>query len=102
MRRIATGVTSRSSPRAPTSLEQGCERDAAVPDASTDQSFDTYLKRDARVCARLQGVHGCHQRSHRRRSICAGVAVRAIPPVQVVKEGASLAASSTPPPDMPQ
>ena len=68
-------------------LEQGCERDAAVPDASTDQSLDTHLKRDARVCARLQGVHGRRQRSHRRRRICAGVAVRAIPPVQVVKEG---------------
>ena len=68
-------------------LEQGCERDAAVPDAPTDQSLDTHLKRDARVCARLQGVHGRRQRSHRRRRICAGVAVRAIPPVQVVKEG---------------
>ena len=67
-------------------LEQGGQGNAAVPHAHADQGLHGHLERDSQMRARLQGIHRGRQGGHRRCRIRAGVAVRHIPAVQVVKE----------------
>ncbi len=63
---------------------------------STDQSLDTHLKRDARCARSSLGVHGRRQRVSSPPHLCRCRNPRH-PTRQVVRKGASLAASSAPP-----
>ena len=75
-------VSQRAGPR----LEESAEGHTAVPEAAADDRLNGCLQGVAHVSAWVQGIHRGFQGGHRRCAIGPGVAVSAVPSVQVVKE----------------